>query len=33
MAEIMDREGDKAIDLYGCDCADCRRLARNTEIL
>ena len=31
MAESMDREGDKAIDLYGCDCAGCRRLARNVE--
>ena len=29
MLEIIDREGDKAIDLYGCDCAGCRRLARN----
>ncbi len=27
--EQSDREGDKAIDLYGCDCAGCRRLARN----
>ena len=27
--EKSDREGEKAIDLYGCDCAGCRRLARN----
>ena len=27
--EEMDREGDKAIDLYGCDCAGCRNLVRN----
>ncbi|HHP7229436.1 MAG TPA: hypothetical protein ACFCUY_01085 [Xenococcaceae cyanobacterium] len=26
-----DREGEKAIDLYGCDCAGCRRLARNFD--
>ncbi|GAB4534126.1 MAG: hypothetical protein Tsb0014_20120 [Pleurocapsa sp.] len=26
-----DREGDKAIDLYGCDCAGCRNLVRNLE--
>ena len=31
MIESIDREGDKAIDLYGCDCAGCRRLARNVE--
>ena len=27
--EQSDLEGEKAIDLYGCDCAGCRRLARN----
>lgn len=27
--EAIDREGDKAIDLYGCDCAGCRNLVRN----
>lgn len=26
---LKDREGEKAISLYGCDCAGCRRLARN----
>ena len=31
MKETIDREGDKAIELYGCDCAGCRRLARNVE--
>ena len=31
MIESVDREGDKAIELYGCDCAGCRRLARNIE--
>lgn len=29
--EQSDREGDKAIDLYGCDCAGCRNLVRNLE--
>jgi hypothetical protein len=29
--EAVDREGDKAIALYGCDCAGCRRLVRNLE--
>ncbi len=24
--EISDREGQKAIDLYGCDCNGCRNL-------
>ena len=28
-AAKLDREGDKAINLYGCDCAGCRNLARN----
>lgn len=31
MMEQVDREGDKAIDLYGCDCAGCRRLVRSLE--
>ncbi len=31
MIESLDREEDKAIDLYGCDCAGCRRLVRNLE--
>ncbi len=31
MIESLDRQGDKAIDLYGCDCAGCRRLVRNLE--
>jgi hypothetical protein len=26
-----DREGEKAIALFGCDCAGCRNLARNWE--
>ncbi|MGL4881685.1 MAG: hypothetical protein ACRC8K_11545 [Waterburya sp.] len=25
----IDKEGDKAIQLYGCDCAGCRNLVRN----
>ncbi|WP_319420778.1 hypothetical protein [Pleurocapsa sp. FMAR1] len=28
-AAKLDREGDKAIQLYGCDCAGCRNLVRN----
>lgn len=28
-AAEMDRQGDKAIQLYGCDCAGCRNLVRN----
>lgn len=30
-AEIdrLDREGEEAIDLYGCDCAGCRNLVRS----
>ena len=28
-AAELDREGDKAIDLYGCDCAGCRNLVRS----
>jgi len=28
-AAKLDREGDKAISLYGCDCAGCRNLVRN----
>ena len=31
MIESLDREEDKAIQLFGCDCAGCRRLARNLE--
>ena len=30
-AAELDREGDKAISLYGCDCAGCRNLVRNLE--
>ena len=30
-AAELDREGDKAISLYGCDCAGCRNLVRNTD--
>ena len=29
--EAIDREGDKAIAAFGCDCAGCRRLVRNLE--
>ena len=28
-AAEMDKEGEKAIQLYGCDCAGCRNLVRN----
>ena len=28
-AAELDKEGDKAIELYGCDCAGCRNLVRN----
>ncbi|MEL6579048.1 MAG: hypothetical protein AAFQ14_04810 [Cyanobacteria bacterium J06621_12] len=27
----LDKEGDKAIQLYGCDCAGCRNLVRNVD--
>ena len=27
----LDLEGEKAIDLYGCDCAGCRRLVQNIK--
>lgn len=30
-AAELDREGDKAIKLYGCDCAGCRNLVRNFD--
>ena len=30
-AAKMDREGDKAIALYGCDCAGHRNMARNID--
>ena len=30
-AAEIDRQGDKAIELYGCDCAGCRNLARNYD--
>ena len=30
-AAQMDREGDKAIALYGCDCAGHRNMARNVD--
>jgi hypothetical protein len=29
--EKSDREGEKAISLYGCDCAGCRNLVRNFD--
>ena len=28
-AAELDREGDRAVELYGCDCAGCRNLVRN----
>jgi hypothetical protein len=28
-AAELDRQGDRAIQLYGCDCAACRNLVRN----
>ena len=31
-AAELDREGDKAIKLYGCDCAGCRNLVRNLDV-
>ena len=31
-AAELDREGDKAINLYGCDCAGCRNLVRNLNV-
>lgn len=31
MVEKLDRESDKAIELFGCDCAGCLRLVRNLE--
>lgn len=30
-AAELDREGDKAIERYGCDCAGCRNLVRNID--
>lgn len=27
--EALDQEGEKAISLYGCDCAGCRNMVRN----
>jgi len=30
-AARMDREGDKAIALYGCDCAGHRNMVRNVD--
>ena len=30
-AAEIDREGDKAIELYGCDCAGHRNLVRNLD--
>ena len=30
--EKLDKEGDKAIELYGCDCAGCRNLVRNSDV-
>ena len=29
--EKLDRQAEKAIELYGCDCAGCLRLVRNLE--
>ena len=30
-AAEIDRQGDRAIQLYGCDCAGCRNLVRNID--
>jgi len=30
-AAELDRQGDKAIELYGCDCAGCRNLVQNVD--
>lgn len=30
-AAEIDRAGDRAIELYGCDCAGCRNLVRNLD--
>lgn len=30
-AAKLDKEGDKAIQLYGCDCAGCRNMVKNIE--
>ncbi len=30
-AAELDKEGDKAIELYGCDCAGCRNMVRNLD--
>lgn len=30
-AAELDREGDRAVQLYGCDCAGCRNLVRNLD--
>ena len=32
-AAKLDRQGDKAIELYGCDCAGCRNLVRNVNVI
>ncbi|MEO0924909.1 MAG: hypothetical protein AAFY63_03445 [Cyanobacteria bacterium J06643_13] len=32
MIQKLDKEGDKAIQLYGCDCAGCRNLVRNVDV-
>lgn len=31
-AAEADRQGEKAIQLYGCDCAGCRNMARNFNV-
>jgi len=31
-AAQLDKEGDKAITLYGCDCAGCRNMVRNFAV-
>ena len=31
MIEQFERQANKAIELYGCDCAGCLRLVRNLE--
>ena len=31
-AAEIDRQGERAIQLYGCDCAGCRNLVRNLDV-
>lgn len=31
-AAKLDQEGDRAINLYGCDCSGCRNMVRNFDV-